>query len=90
MEDSAKHEVLLKEWTVWSKYEAITAPSVKYEHKVIVEADGTWSCQVTHTLVLRTPTPPHPLGGTDTHTPTPTNGHPHPPRQAMDTHTPNR
>ena len=45
---AGRHTACVGEWRVWSNYQAIAAPNVKYVHK-IVPVNGTWTCVVART-----------------------------------------
>lgn len=44
--ESENHHAVLDRNVVWSNYEQVSAPDVKYEHKIIVNATGKWRCEV--------------------------------------------
>lgn len=47
--ESENHHAVLDRNVVWSNYEQVSAPDVKYEHNIIVSATGRWRCEVAST-----------------------------------------
>ena len=44
--ESESHHAVLERNVVWSNYEQVSAPDVKYEHNIIISATGVWRCEV--------------------------------------------